>query len=589
MYTELKSYQIIIALLKEYGIRKCVLSAGSRNVPFVHSVEEDPFFECYSVVDERSAGYFALGLAQESGEPVVISCTSSTATCNYWPPVTEAFYQGVPLVVLTSDRDPAMLGQWEDQMIDQVGMYDRHVRKSVNLPIVNDRDDFLFCQRLVNEALLELDHRGTGPVHINVPMKSYNNSFNVRELPKVTRVRRVSSLDGDDAWEPYARRLSAAGRILVVAGQTTGASPELSKALGRFCSSCNAAVAAEYMANVPRDHAFNPTLCMEYRYITERKFAEFLPDVVISFGGNMTAGLKDMLRRRAGDFEHWSVREDGSVCDMFKSLTAVFECTPEAFFSRMSDALAGGGNDGTYLGALKAYEASATVPELPWSNVLAIREVVERVPSGSVLHLAINNAIRITNFFRLQPDVKVYANIGTHGIDGPLSSMLGQAAASGKPTFLVVGDLAFFYDMNALRIRHIGGKVRILLLNNQGGEEFYYNGMWKNESSDLHTTARHHTKAEGWVRECGFRYLSARDAGELSETLEEFFDEGAEAPVVLEVFTEMSVDSRVLYDIYDATRPRDAQSEAIRRSKELVKKTIGQERAQRIAGMFKRG
>lgn len=589
MYTELKSYQIIIALLKEYGIRKCVLSAGSRNVPFVHSVEEDPFFECYSVVDERSAGYFALGLAQESGEPVVISCTSSTATCNYWPPVTEAFYQGVPLVVLTSDRDPAMLGQWEDQMIDQVGMYDRHVRKSVNLPIVNDRDDFLFCQRLVNEALLELDHRGTGPVHINVPMKSYNNSFNVRELPKVTRVRRVSSLDGDDAWEPYARRLSAAGRILVVAGQTTGASPELSGALGRFCSSCNAAVAAEYMANVPRDHAFNPTLCMEYRYITERKFAEFLPDVVISFGGNMTAGLKDMLRRRAGDFEHWSVREDGSVCDMFKSLTAVFECTPEAFFSRMSDALAGGGNDGTYLGALKAYEASATVPELPWSNVLAIREVVERVPSGSVLHLAINNAIRITNFFRLQPDVKVYANIGTHGIDGPLSSMLGQAAASGKPTFLVVGDLAFFYDMNALRIRHIGGKVRILLLNNQGGEEFYYNGMWKNESSDLHTTARHHTKAEGWVRECGFRYLSARDAGELSETLEEFFDEGAEAPVVLEVFTEMSADSRVLYDIYDATRPRDAQSEAIRRSKELVKKTIGQERAQRIAGMFKRG
>ena len=132
MYTELKSYQIIIALLKEYGIRKCVLSAGARNVPFVHSVEEDSFFECYSVVDERSAGYFALGLAQQSGEPVVISCTSSTAACNYWPPVAEAYYQNVPLVVLTSDRDPALLGQREDQMIDQVGMYDRHVRKSVN-------------------------------------------------------------------------------------------------------------------------------------------------------------------------------------------------------------------------------------------------------------------------------------------------------------------------------------------------------------------------------------------------------------------------------------------------------------------------
>lgn len=589
MYTELKSYQIIIALLKEYGIRRCVLSAGSRNVPFVHSVEEDPFFECYSVVDERSAGYFALGLAQESGEPVVISCTSSTATCNYWPPVAEAYYQGVPLVVLTSDRDPAMLGQWEDQMIDQVGMYDRHVRKSVNLPIVSDHDDWLFCQRLVNEALLELNHRGTGPVHINVPMRSYNNSFNVRELPKVTRIRRVDALDDDGVWSPYAERLASAKRVLVVAGQTTGASTELASALERFCSSCNAAIAAEYMANVPRSHAFNPTLCMEYRYVTEKKFAEFLPDVVVSFGGNMTAGLKDMLRKSAGRFEHWSVRGDGSVCDMFKSLTAVFEATSEAFFSRMAELLDGGSNDGEYLGALRAYEAQAAVPDLPWSNALAIKKVVERVPSGSILHLAVNNAIRLANFFELQPGVKVYANIGTHGIDGPLSSLLGQAAASGKPAYLVVGDLAFFYDMNALRLRHIGGNVRVLLLNNQGGEEFYFNRMWKNEASDLHTTARHHTKAEGWVRECGLRYLSAHNEAELDESLEAFFDDAAEGPALLEVFSEMRADSDVIYSIFDATRPRDMQSEAIRRSKELVKRTIGQEKAQRIAGVFKRG
>ncbi|KFI86557.1 2-succinyl-5-enolpyruvyl-6-hydroxy-3- cyclohexene -1-carboxylate synthase 1 [Bifidobacterium pullorum subsp. saeculare DSM 6531 = LMG 14934] len=589
MYTELKSYQIIIALLKKYGIRRCVLSAGSRNVPFVHSVEEDPFFECYSVVDERSAGYFALGLAQESKEPVVISCTSSTATCNYWPPVAEAYYQGVPLVVLTSDRDPAMLGQWEDQMIDQVGMYDRHVRKSVNLPIVNDHDDWLFCQRLVNEALLELDHHGTGPVHINVPMRSYNNSFNVRELPEVTRIRRVEMRDGDEMWRPYAEKLASARRILVVAGQTTGVSAEFASALERFCSSCNTAVAAEYMANVPREHAFNPTLCMEYRYVTKRKFAEFLPDVVVSFGGNMTAGLKDMLRKFAGTFEHWSIREDGSVCDMFKSLTEVFECTPEEFFSRMARLLDGGLNDGTYLSALKTYEDQAVVPELPWSNALAIKRTVERIPSGSLLHLAVNNAIRLTNFFDLQPDVKVYANIGTHGIDGPVSSFLGQAIVSDKPAYLVVGDLAFFYDMNALRLRHIGDNAHILLLNNQGGEEFYFNGMWKDEASDLHTTARHHTKAEGWVRECGFHYLSAHNEVELDAALETFFDDGAEGPVLLEVFSEMKSDSDVIYSIFDATRPRDAQSEAIRCSKEFIKRTIGQEKAQRIAGIFKKG
>ena len=219
---------------QKYGIKHCVLSAGSRNVPFVHSIEEDPDFHCYSVVDERSAGYFALGLAQELNEPVVISCTSSTATCNYWPPVAEAFYQDVPIVVLTSDRDPEMLGQWEDQMIDQVGMYDRHVRKSVNLPIIHDHDDEIYCQRLVNEALLELNHHGTGPVHINVPMKSYNNSFNIKKLPEVTKFERLC-LDSEKAlWDTKIETLKKAKRILVTCGQNSYASPDLKKSLSEF-------------------------------------------------------------------------------------------------------------------------------------------------------------------------------------------------------------------------------------------------------------------------------------------------------------------------------------------------------------------
>lgn len=191
MYTEVKSYQFILSLLKQYGIKHCVLSAGSRNLPFVHSVEEDSYFKCYSVVDERSAGYFALGLAQELNQPVVISCTSSTATCNYWPPVAEAYYQNVPLIVLTSDRDQRMVGHWEDQLIDQVGMFDRHVRKSVNLPVINDKDDEIYCQRLINEAFLELNRNGAkGPVHINVPTTTYNRSFIVNKLPKAKKIDR---------------------------------------------------------------------------------------------------------------------------------------------------------------------------------------------------------------------------------------------------------------------------------------------------------------------------------------------------------------------------------------------------------------
>lgn len=587
MYTELKVYQIIIALLKKYGIKHCVLSAGSRNVPFVHSIEEDPDFHCYSVVDERSAGYFALGLAQELNEPVVISCTSSTATCNYWPPVAEAFYQGVPIVVLTSDRDPEMLGQWEDQMIDQVGMYDRHVRKSVNLPIIHDHDDEIYCQRLVNEALLELNHHGIGPVHINVPMKAYNNSFNIKKLPEVTKFERLCLDSEKTLWDAKLETLKKAKRILVTCGQNSYVSPALKKSLSEFFLKYNSAVSVEYMSNVDLEEGLNLNVCMDARYVTNKKIKELLPDIVISFGGNIFSGIKEQLRKFAGQFEHWLIQEDGRVVDLYKSITTIFECKPEHFFQYCVESAGSAKNDHVYYKALKQYVDSVVYPDFPYSHVYAIKEVVEKIPSNSVLHLSINDSIRITNFFKLNPNIKTYANIGTHGIDGCLSSFLGQAAVNDKPSFLVIGDLAFFYDMNALRLRHIGNNVHILLINNEGGSEFYFNHMWKNKASDLHTTARHHTKAEGWVKSNNFIYLSAHDKESLSTSLQEFMRTDLDQPVFLEVFTEMKTDSDVIYDFFDLSRPRDLQSEAIRRSKEFIKATIGQERAQKIAGFLK--
>ncbi|MDR1606743.1 MAG: 2-succinyl-5-enolpyruvyl-6-hydroxy-3-cyclohexene-1-carboxylic-acid synthase [Streptococcaceae bacterium] len=589
MYTEVKSYQIIIALLKEYGIKHLVLSAGSRNVPFVHSVEEDPYFTCYSVVDERSAAYFALGLSQELNQPVVISCTSSTATANYWPAVAEAFYQEVPLVVLTSDRNPAMLGQLEDQMIDQVGMYDRHVKKSVNLPVVEDSEDFYHCQRLVNEAFLELDHRGKGPVHINVPTKKYNNSFSVKQLPKVKKIIRLESLKQERLWQEKFKQLSESKRILVIAGQDSHPTEALQSTVAKFFKKFNCSITAEYMSNIEGDGVLNGTLPFEYRYITMKKFKEFLPDIVISFGGNHQTGIKDCLRYFAGDFEHWSIKEDGMVQDAYKSLSTIFETSADYFFDYMNKAASDEQcNTLAYHQAIADYSGKAVISDLPYSNIKAIKAVVENVPSHSNLHLAINTAIRVTNFFPLNPGVKTYANIGTHGIDGCLSSFLGQASVGEKLNYLIIGDLSFFYDMNALRIRHIGNNVRILMINNNGGEEFYYNKMYKNEASDLHTTARHSTTAKGWVESTQFKYLSATDDASLKEALQAFMTIESDAPIFLEVFTEMKTDSELLYQIYDQTRPRDIKSETIRKTKELIKKHIGQEKAQKMASIFKK-
>lgn len=585
MYTELKPYQMIIGMLKKYNIRHCVLSAGSRNVPFVHSIEEDSFFKCYSVVDERSAGYFALGLAQELNEPVVISCTSSTATCNYWPPIAEAYYQNVPIIVLTSDRNPSMLGQWEDQMINQVGMYDRHVRKSVNLPIINDEDDIYYCERLINEAFLELNHNGSGPVHINIPMKAYNNSFNVKELPEVKKIDRVVIEDNESIWNTKIQKLKNAKKIMVICGQKSHVSKELNNELKTFFDKFNSVIVAEHMSNINLTESLNLNIVMDARYVTTKKASEFVPDIIISFGGNIFSGIKEQLRKFYKQTEHWVIQEDGRVVDTFKSITNIFECSPEFFFNKCNNEN-NIKNDYIYYDRLKKYVNSVIYPEFEYSHVYAIQETVKRIPENSILHLSINNSIRITNFFKLNNNIKVYANIGTHGIDGCLSSFLGQAIATDKNAYLIIGDLAYFYDMNATRLRHIKKNVHILLINNQGGSEFYFNRMWKNEKSDLHTTARHKDIAKGWVESNNFQYLCAHDKESLEKALTIFFSEDNEKPIFLEVFTEMKNDSKVIYDFFDKSRPKDVKSEIIRKSKELVKKTIGQEKAENIAKKF---
>lgn len=584
MYTELKVYQMIISMLKNYNIKNCVLSAGSRNVPFVHSVEKDDFFNCYSVVDERSAGYFAVGLAQERKEPVVISCTASTASCNYYPAVAEAYYQNVPLIILTSDRNPTMLGQREDQMIDQVGMFDRHVKKSINLPIIHDEDDEYYCERLLNEAFLEMNHKITGPIHINVPMKSYNNSFNVKELPYVKKIERLDLETSDKNWEEKLSELTNYKRIMVVCGQNDFVSERLQKSLQDFFKKYNCAVIIDHMSNIDFENGINPTVGFDGKFITTKKTEELLPDLVISFGGQVFSGVKPELRKFYKRVKHWSIQPDGSLVDLFKSLDTIFECSPEKFFE-LANKFNDNKNDMKYFNMLNEYIQSIRYPSFDYCHIYAIKNVVERIPENSILHLSINDSVRIANFFKINKKINVSANIGTYGIDGPISTFIGHSVMAEKPSYLVVGDLAFFYDMNAIRLNSIKNNMRILLINNHGGSEFYYNGTWKDQYSDLHTTARHKTEAEGWVKSNDFEYLRATNKEEFDNQIDIFMSENKK-PILFEVITEMSTDAKLIEEFYNLSRPKDIKSEAIRKSKEIIKKTIGQDRAVEIAKKF---
>ena len=557
MYTPLKSYQVIISLLKQHGIRHCVLSAGTRNIPFVQSVENDPYFKCYSVVDERSAAYMALGLSLRLDEPVVISCTSSTATCNYFPAIAEAFHQGGQLIVLTSDRNPALQGQREDQMINQINMYGNFVKKAVNLPIVNTAEDLWHCQRLVNEAILEVSHHGKGPVQINIPMLAYMSRCTENECLTARPIRRYTVESPVPDWEECAKVLNRdMKRVMVICGQMNRVSPALNELLGKFVSLYRGVLLADYMSNVECPEALNPFLAFDTRVMSDDSFSDYVPDVVISLGGNTMCGIKALLRAKGGQFEHWGIEESGEIVDMYKGLTKVFECTPEYFFRYFTEHYEEMPRSTAYRDSVSAYVHSVQLPDVPYSNNWAVARFVRRIPDGSLLHLSINNSIRLVNYFGLpNRSVRVYANIGTHGIDGCLSSFVGQALASDKLSFLVIGDLSFFYDMGAMRIKHMPRTARILMINNHGGGEFHYSTTLKVDPTlDWHTSALHGNVAEGWVKSVGFEYIAVHKEADYEPAIDHFVDPSVDHPVFIEFFSDMETDAGITHMIEEVNR-----------------------------------
>lgn len=622
MYTKIKNVQILVSLLKQHNIRHLVLSAGTRHVPLAHSVENDDFFKCYSVVDERSAGYFALGLAKELGEPVAIACTSSTATCNYVPPIAEAYYQKVPLLVLTGDRDPYLLDQLEDQMINQVDMYKNFCKKCVNLPIVENDKDVWYCQRLINEAILELNHHGAGPVQINFPINQSIDDIadaSVPELPVYNKIERCEIGRNMALWQKKVEKLKTAKRILVVCGSREPASRELNEALDAFEARYNCVISTEHVSNIRCKNALNTYLVAEA--ITGNVLRKLNPDIILFFGGNFISRFKVQLRVIKDSCESWIINEDGAIMDPFQNLTNVFECPPEYFFDFFAQANANGKNDHDLYDDLVNLrkkinvpepatlakrvnqlaindakfkkqpipEGDALLPENYLSAFLAMSQVAANLPKDALLHLSILNSTRITQLFDLDPSVTVFSNIGTDGIDGSMSTFLGQMRAHPeRQGFLIIGDLSFFYDMNSLGIRDILPNVHIMLVNNGGGAEFYFSmGPQKLPNIDMHISAAHNNSAKNWVESNGFRYLTASNAEEFQSALPAFMDCAADAPVVLEIFTDKENDIKVLKGFRRLIH-QDSLADKVK-ANPVVQQVIQTEAGQNVKNIIKNG
>lgn len=583
MNSSFRSVQILVDLLKQYHISNVVLSPGGSDIPLIHSIETDDFFTCYSVVDERSAAYFSMGVAQQTQKPCACVCTSGTAVCNYLPGVTEAFYQSVPVLAITADKNPYFQGQLEIQKIEQSNIFNGVIKKSVSLPVVENENDEWLCNRLVNEALLELTHHGAGPVHINIPIVGRTDIYDNKKLPPERKIEWINLENDAKTWERFASKLAGCRRVLFVIGQNVCFNNACVALLNQMYQKCNCVFSVEHLSNL----ACNG--CVYTYPVSEINGASSLerlvPDLVISVGNNLAAyNLRPFLRRHYKQMENWLITQGTVVRDAYKSLTAVFEVSFERFLTKMLELIPQENqNNGEYARSWENELAKIKLPEFGFSNMYVGKRVSEVIPEKSVLHLAILNSTRVMQYYKLAKGIRTYSNVGALGIDGCVSTFAGQAASTDELAFLIVGDLSFFYDMNAAGLRSIGPNVRIILLNNGGGSEFHFiMGREKIATLNDYISAEHVNVAAGWATSLGYEYYCVSNAEELDAVIGKFGEKSA-APMFLEVLTDMEQDAKITQKFY-ADNAVEIKSTL---AKKIARSVLGGKNVQKVKNILK--
>lgn len=574
-YTNERSQQIVIALLKAHGIRKVVASPGTTNLTLVASMQQDLYFEMYSSVDERSAAYMACGLAAESGEPVVLSCTGATASRNYMPGLTEAYYRKLPVLAITATQGDHKIGHHFAQVIDRRSIPNDIARISVNVPVSKDAESEWNCNVLVNKALLELKRHGGGPVHINLAT-TYSRDFSVKELPATRVIDRVTIQEKFPAFPKM-------GKVAVFVGSHKTWTKEEELALTAFCAAHNAVAFCDHTSGYKgKFRVLFALVAGQKQYHSPLCDVDLLIHIGEVSGDYYSLGIKAK--------QTWRVSEDGEIRDTFHTLRYVFEMPEKDFF--LYYAQNGSYNEEYLQSCQKEYDSMLQqIPELPFGNIWMARQLAPALPEKSVLHLGILNTLRSWNFFEIPASVLSYCNVGGFGIDGDMSTLIGASLAHpDKLYFGILGDLAFFYDMNVLGNHHVGHNVRIMLINNGRGTEFRnydHPGSAFGEDADKYIAAAGHYGNKSpllikhYAEDLGFEYLMASDKEEFLSASRRFvISEMSDKPMLFEVFTDSADESRAIEMMHHVVI--DTQSVLENKIKARVKNVLGESGVQKI-------
>ena len=555
MISDKKHVQQLAALLLKRGITDIVISPGSRNAPMINTFTGIPGFCCRNIVDERSAAYFAIGMALAKQKPVVLVCSSGTAALNYTPAVAEAFYQNIPLIVLTADRPDYWIDQAESQCIRQENIYQNFTKKEISLPIGESEKECWYAARQINECLNLAVAGRPAPVHINIPLEEPLHKLVQMDLPEVKEIEltETKNILEENELARLEGTINQSQKILILAGQQNS-NPDMESILVMLVARTGAVVLHEHLSNLS-DPQFCASIDLVMAGIRDQNIESYKPDLLISFGGQFVSkALKQFLRKNK-PAQHWHLGPSGEHFDTYQSLSKVVKMEAVDFFETLSGAFQR--NDKSYLQLWKGIEAKVNqvrdefVESIDFSDLKAFRLIGQKIPVNTVIHLGNSSPVRYALIHNRVENAMYFSNRGTGGIDGCLSTAVGFSSESDKINTIILGDLSFFYDSNALWNKYIGSDLRIIVINNGGGNIF---GMIKGPSDSPafaeHFLAENTLKAEVLAKAFGLDYFKAQNEAELLNALDEFYSPEQKKVALLEVFTDAETNVRLFRELF---------------------------------------
>lgn len=543
-YPEIPLAQSILQLFKLKNIQYIVISPGSRNAPLTIGFTNDSFFTCYSIVDERCAAFFGLGIAQQIKQPVALVCTSGSALLNYYPAIAEAFYSQIPLIVVSADRPTEKIDIGDGQTIRQRNVFENHSLMNANLNENASEENDRLIQLAIEKA-----KKQKGPVHINVPFEEplYNNidqpTYTATVIEDVMEKESVNNFDRS--------LLQSAKKIVVLIGSQD---PQLidQKNINFLAELPQTVVLTEINSNVHHPYvvANIDTLITTF---TEEDFKNFQPDLLITFGGMIVSKRVKAMFRTYPPKQHWHV-DSLRAYNTFGSLTAHIKQSVNSFIEQLKeDVSVKESNFATTIHQLMSERKvghQRYLQNIPFSDLKAFDGIWKQLPQNIQLQISNSAVIRYAQLFETHPSVDVYCNRGTSGIDGSTSTAMGAAVASAKPIVLLTGDISFFYDSNGLWNNYIPKNFKIIIINNSGGGIFrILPGHQENATFNTFFETEHQLTAKHLAKMYGFKYVTAKNETELEMALKLLFTNDKQ-PQILEVFTPAKINRDLLRNYF---------------------------------------